>query len=208
MDKKRILKIAAMIVFYGSLWGAAEATLGYLLHFLPPTIAGMTMFPIAVFILIKAGKATGSRASLILVGLVAAGIKAVDLLIPGLMVFKTINPMISIVLESLVVVAVYPVLRGTSVWGRIVAGPGMSMGWRSGYIIYMLAQYLIAGNMTKFISTPYMSFEFIVLGGLAGGLIVSGVLLAEPRLKAFNWKFRPAYAAAALAAALCLQFIL
>ncbi|MBN2557287.1 MAG: hypothetical protein JXB33_00885 [Clostridia bacterium] len=208
MDKKRILRMAAMIVFYGSLWGAAEATLGYLMHFLPPAIAGMTMFPIAVFILIKAGKATGSRASLIAVGLVAAGIKAVDLLIPGMMVFKTINPMISIVLESLVVAAAYPVLRGTSVWGRILAGPGMSMGWRSGYIIYMLMQYLVAGSMTKFISTPYLSFEFIVLGGLAGGLIVSGVLMAEPRLRASGWKFRPAYAVAVLAAALCLQFLL
>ena len=59
MDKKKALKLAAQIVFFGALWGITEATLGFLLHFLPPTIAGIVMFPIAVLILVKAYKATG-----------------------------------------------------------------------------------------------------------------------------------------------------
>ena len=103
MNMKKLMKLAAQIIFYGAIWGLAEASMGYLLHFLPPLVAGLVMFPVAVYILMKAVRATGSRSVLLLVGMVAAGIKAVDFLLPGMSVFKTINPMISIMFGGLAV---------------------------------------------------------------------------------------------------------
>ena len=145
MDKKKILKLVSQIIFFGAIWGITEATLGYLLHFLPPTIAGIVMFPIAAFILIKAYKSTGSKAALIYIGFIAAGIKAVDFLLPGMIVFKTINPMISIVLEAMVVAVAYPMLSNLKAGWKISGGIAASLGWRTGYIIYMVIQYFITG---------------------------------------------------------------
>jgi len=206
MSIKKLMKLAAQIIFFGAIWGLAEATLGYLLHFLPPLVAGLVMFPVAVYILMKAYRTTGSRSSLVLVGLVAAGIKAVDFLLPGMSVFKTINPMISIMLESLVVAVAVPMLDNNRVAARISGSLGISIGWRMGYILYMVAQFLISGSMTKFISTPMLSVEFILLNGVLSAILVFGVLALEKRT-AFKTRFRPFYAPVMLAAALGIQLL-
>lgn len=204
---KKSFKLAAQIIFFGAIWGLAEATFGYLLHFLPPTAAGLVMFPVAVFILVKAYKSMGSRWALIFVGMVAAGIKAVDFLLPGMSVFKTINPMISIVFETLVVAVAYPMLTSAKQPARIVASFGVSVGWRLGYIIYMLAQFLVLGNMTKFISDPMLTLQFVLLNGVLSAILVYGVLLIEERTS-LNAKFRPIYAPVLLAAAVGIQLVI
>lgn len=206
MSMKKIMKLAAQIVFFGAVWGLAEASLGYLLHFLPPLVAGLVMFPIAVYILMKAFKATGSRSALVLVGLVAAGIKAVDFLLPGISVFKTINPMISIMFESLVVAVAVPMLDSKKHLAKISGSIGVSVGWRLGYILYMVAQFLVSGSMTKFISSPALTLEFVVLNGLLSAVLVYGVLLLEARTS-IKAKFRPIYAPVLLAAALGIQLL-
>jgi hypothetical protein len=206
MNIKKLMKLAAQIIFYGAIWGLAEASLGYLLHFLPPLVAGIVMFPIAVFILMRAFKATGSRSALILVGTVAAGIKAVNFLLPGISVFKTINPMISIMFESLVVAVAVPMLNSRKQLARITGSLGVSVGWRLGYILYMVAQFLISGSMTKFISSPALTLEFVVLNGVLSAILVYGVLFIEARTS-IKAKFRPLYAPILLAAALGVQLL-
>ncbi|MBN1622804.1 MAG: hypothetical protein JXN10_06960 [Clostridia bacterium] len=206
MNMKKLMKLAAQIIFYGAIWGLAEASLGYLLHFLPPLVAGIVMFPIAVFILMKAFRATGSRSALILVGTVAAGIKAVDFLLPGMSVFKTINPMISIMFESLVVAVAVPMLNSRKQLSKIAGSLGVSVGWRMGYILYMVAQFLISGSMTKFISSPALTLEFVVLNGLLSAILVYGVLLIEAKTS-IKAKFRPLYAPIMLAAAVGVQLL-
>jgi hypothetical protein len=37
------------IVLYASIWGLLEATLGWLLQFVPFPISGLVMFPLALF---------------------------------------------------------------------------------------------------------------------------------------------------------------
>jgi hypothetical protein len=206
MNMKKLMKLAAQIIFYGAIWGLAEASLGYLLHFLPPLVAGVVMFPIAVYILMKAFRATGSRSVLVLVGMVAAGIKAVDFLLPGMSVFKTINPMISIMFESLVVAVAVPMLSSKKQLAKITGSLGVSVGWRMGYILYMVAQFLISGSMTKFISSPALTLEFVLLNGVLSAILVYGVLLIEARTS-IKAKFRPLYAPILLAAAVGVQLL-
>lgn len=208
MDKRKALKTAAQIVFFGAIWGITEATLGFLLHFLPPTLAGIIMFPIAAFILVKAYKATGSRAALIFVGFIAAGIKAVDFLVPGVMSFKIINPMISIVMESLLVAAVYPLIAGKDWKERLAGGLAASVGWRTGYILYMAVQFLITGFVSKYIASPAEFLNFLLLNGILSGVLAFLVITAEPKLVLSRFRFRPAYALVALAFAVGLQILI
>ena len=208
MDKKKALKIAAQIVFFGAIWGITEATLGFLLHFLPPTIAGIVMFPIAAFILVKAYKSTGSRSALVFVGFIAAGIKAVDFLIPGVMSFKIINPMISIVMESLWVAVAYPLIKGTDWKKKLAGGLAASIGWRTGYVIYMAVQFLITGFVSKYLATAGEFINFVVINGILSGAIAFLVIAAEPKLVFSKLKFRPVYAVVALVLALGLQLII
>ncbi len=102
------------ILFFGALWGIIEATLGYVLQFLPPYVSGAVMFPIAAMILFVAFNQTRSASSLVLIGLVAASFKSVNFLMPGLLAVKTYNPMIAIVLQSMVVALVVGVMEQVS----------------------------------------------------------------------------------------------
>ena len=51
MKREAVTKIAVVSLFWGALWGIAEATLGYLAHLISliPGIAGFIMFPIGFY---------------------------------------------------------------------------------------------------------------------------------------------------------------
>jgi hypothetical protein len=166
-------KLWVQVLFFGSIWGILEATIGHVLHFIPATIAGSIMFPIASVILYKAYQKTESRFSLFYIGGVASAIKAVDFLLPQLSVFKTINPMISIVLEALVVVLVAQLLISKSPTKKYIALPIASITWRSLFISWMGLQYVTTGNLAPYIKTFGAGFEFVVISGLLSGLIAS-----------------------------------
>lgn len=206
MENKINLKLVSQIIFYGAVWGIIEATLGYLLHFLPPTLAGLVMFPIAAFVLLKAYRAMGKRSALIYVGLIAAAIKAVNFLIPGMMVFKVVNPMISIVMESLMVAAAYPLLSGNKVAKRVLGSIGSSIGWRAGYVLYMAVQFIITGFVSSYIVSAAAVINFVLLNGLVSGAFVYGIIYIDSKTIARSIKFRPVYAIFALVLALGLQF--
>mgnify|MGYP000846061580 FL=1 len=106
--RKAACERLSVILVFGSIWGIIEATLGYALHLLPALIAGSVMFPLVMFILLRARRATTNRIDIILIGFLAAMIKSVNLLMPALNIYKTINPMVAIILQSLVVFAVVP----------------------------------------------------------------------------------------------------
>ena len=160
------IKLFTTVLFFGSIWGILEATLGHVLHFIPTTIAGSIMFPIASYILYKTYQRTESKASLFYVGVIAAAIKSVDLLLPSLSVFKTINPMISILLESLVVVLVMSMLLNKKPQLSYTALPIASLAWRSVFIAYMGLQFVITGNLAPFIKSFEAMFMFVVVSGL------------------------------------------
>ncbi len=169
INKKQVIQI----LFYGSLWGILEATIGHVLHFIPATIAGSIMFPIAGIILYKAYQKTESRQSLFYIGVIAASIKSVDLLLPQLSIYKTINPMISILLEAFVVVLVVNLLISSSPQKKYIAFPIASIGWRAIFISWMGFQYVTTGNLAPYITSFAAGFEFVILVGLLSGAIAS-----------------------------------
>lgn len=210
MENKKI-KLLTLIIFYGALWGFLEATLGYALHWIPTFIAGTIMFPIASVILLRVYNKTNSKKALLYVGLVAAAIKSIDFLLPSFSVFKTINPMASIVLESLLVFAVVFLFTSQKVTNRIAAAQIASIGWRVGYVAYMGIQFLITGFVAASIASYANAFEFIIFSGVIGGLMVTGLIYLEQKVNYnFRTKFdsRPVFAAGLLIIAVVVTFML
>ena len=178
-------KIWVQILFYGSLWGLLEATLGYLLHFIPATIAGSIMFPIASVILYKAYKKTDSRFALIYVGIIAASIKSVGFVLPQPSIFKVINPMISILLEAMVVVLVVNLLVSPKLHKKAIALPIASIGWRALFISWMGFQYVTTGNLAPYIQSFSAGFEFVITVGLLSGVIATALVMLSDKI---TWK--------------------
>ena len=103
-------KKAIQIVYWGSLWGIAEATLGYVLHMAAiqlPGVPGFVMFPVAFYFMRKSYLASGKADAVFQVALVAALIKCCDFLITGNVPIRILNPALSILLEGLAVALVF-----------------------------------------------------------------------------------------------------
>ena len=105
-EKNNVLKTFLCVVFYGSVWGVLEATLGTLLH-LPffdkfGVFAASTaiMLPIAYFLMANCYKASGSKYAVFLMGILAASIKLTAAFVIGFRP-SVYNPAIYIVVESL-----------------------------------------------------------------------------------------------------------
>ncbi len=190
-------KLWTQIIFFGALWGLLEATVGHVLHFIPATIAGSIMFPIASAILIAAYLKTDSKKALFYIALLASAIKAVDFLLPALSVYKTINPMVSIVLEGVIVVAVIAVVSAKKPIQYLVALPVASIAWRTLFIGHMALQYVLTGNLAPYITDLSFALDFVLVQGLISGLFAIalsyGVILSLQQKLSFNIKPVVAY---------------
>ena len=99
--KARILKIVFAVLLFGGLWGLEEATLGTLLHmpFVHRTMfmsATTVLVPIAYMFMGACYKRTGTFRSVLYMGFLAAGIKAISCLIFSM----SFNPCYYILLEA------------------------------------------------------------------------------------------------------------
>jgi len=93
-------------LFWGAVWGLGEATLGHLLHLVRvPGLPGLVMFPFGVLVMGRALARSGSAAAVFATGVVAAGFKFLDLLLPGTDILAVINPARAILLEALAAAA-------------------------------------------------------------------------------------------------------
>ncbi|MCK5388607.1 MAG: hypothetical protein KAJ22_04915 [Candidatus Izimaplasma sp.] len=210
MENKKI-KLLTQIIFYGALWGFIEATLGYALHWIPTLIAGTIMFPIAAAILMRAYNKTNSKKALLYIGMVAASIKSIDLFLPSYSIFKTINPMVSIVLESLLVFAVVMLFTSEKVTNKIAAAQIASIGWRVGYVMFMTAQFIFTGFVAASISSIASFLQFVILSGAISGLMATALIYLDSSLTyKFKFKFdvKPVFAVGLLLIAAVATFIL
>jgi len=92
----------AAALFWGSVWGLGEATLGHLLHLARvPGLPGLVMVPFAVLVMGRAARSQ-SAAAVFLTGVMAAGFKFLDLFVPGTDLLAIANPVQAILLEALV----------------------------------------------------------------------------------------------------------
>lgn len=182
------LKTISTIIFFGAVWGIIEATIGYVLHFLPIYIAGTILFPIVSFILYKAYTITKSRSSLLAIGAIAACIKAINFFMPFGSPFKIINPMLSIVLESMMVLVVISLLSKDDVKSKATGFIVASIGWRAMYLLYGGIQFATTGFVSDYLVTFYAAIEFTVLFGLLSAAIALGIHYLDLKVTNTNKK--------------------
>jgi energy-converting hydrogenase Eha subunit C len=186
---------ATVILFYGALWGLLEATVGHVLHFIPATIAGSVMFPIAVVILINAYMTLQSKRDMMIIGAIAAAIKSVNFLLPALSIYKTINPMISILFEALLVVGVIALVTHQKETNKVIGFSVASIGWRALFVSYMGVQYVLTGNLAPYISDVALLINFLVVEGLISALFAYGLyhLVRVVLRERMTIKLKPVY---------------
>lgn len=170
-----------VLVLAGAFWGLLEATLGYVLHLVPTLVSGMIMFPIATLILSHVYTKTGKKVDLMGVAIIASLIKSVDLLLPALPPIKTINPMMAILFEGLLVMGLV-VLFEKGLGSRIMGALTASIGWRLLFLVYMAILPIIGGPSSKLLSSPASIIEFALIHGIAGSLPVV-IFTYVPKLK-------------------------
>ncbi len=213
MNREMIKKMTVISIFWGSLWGIAEATLGYLAHLILilPGIAGFIMFPIGFYFMTRAYRETGKAVTLFSTAAVAASIKLVDLFLPGLSPIKTINPAVCILMESLVIILLFKMVNVEKGSFRFREAFAASIGWRLGYLFYAFLLLVFSISREFFQMGVEHILRFLLLESIINAVIITAYLKAE---KTLNWNKKtslastgPAISFAALTAAILVKFI-
>lgn len=196
------LKTLFTVLFLGGLWGFLEATLGTLLHLdaFDSIIFASTavLLPIAYLIMGAAYKATGKSRTVLYVGLIAASIKAVCFFfVPA--VNKVVNPMVAIVLESLVAAVAFRVTAPSKLVSikSFVTFMVVSTVTRIAYVGYSMATavpfmsaYLVDGNVVWSKIIEYVvTMNAISFGYLAVYMGV-GMLTRLPKFSKISTKLQ------------------
>lgn len=199
------------IIFFGAIWGLIEATIGYALHLLPALVAGSIMFPIVVFILYHAYKSLGSRKAIFFVGLIAIMIKATNLFLPFLFPAKTINPMIAMVIQTLLVFAIIPLLDSKKLGVKVASIVMISVAWRLVMVGYYGVNYLITDFLDFRLKGFEPAFTYIVTEGIISGAFAVGLIFATNPIKALvkfdRSKINPIISTAVLVIAIVLTLV-
>lgn len=202
------------VVFFGSVWGILEASLGYVLHFLPTLLSGTVMFAIASFLLYRAYRRTQSKTALFTIGVIAAAIKALDFFLPAHPVYgyvKVINPMFCIVVEALVLAVLLPVLVQKKSLPSLAVLPGASILWRGMFIFYLIFQDAVFGTVSTQLSSVSSGFTFVVWQGLISGglaLVLYGINLGLEKALKTKIVVRPVLAALTFVAAVVITLFI
>jgi branched-subunit amino acid transport protein len=196
MDKKISISQSALaltmitaILAWGGLWGIFEATVGYLLHLLPISLGWLLWYPVACFFMMNVYRHTRRIEAVVMVGLLSALIKLLNLFLPG-RIDRVLNPAVSIVLEAITLAAVLWVYDHASTkWENPLLIKGiavltMNTGWRILYALYLLL--LVPGWMREIsiICSTQALITFFVAHNLSSCLILlGGWTLSKPILR-------------------------
>jgi hypothetical protein len=175
-------KNAYALLYWGALWGIAEATLGYVLHIAAaaiPGLPGFIMFPAAFFFMNKAYRIDDETKNILIVTGIAAMIKLSGLLVPGNLSILVLNPVLSILMEGLAVFLVMGWAKSNSLQARLVTGFTAGVLWRFIFLLYMLllAEFkLPAGLVTSGLS---VSMRFLFLESVINAILISAFLKTQ-----------------------------
>jgi hypothetical protein len=213
MNRDTLKQMAVISLFWGALWGIAEATVGYLAHLVIfiPGIAGFIMFPIGFYFMTRAYKDTGKPGILFSTAAVAASIKLVDLFLPNLSPIHTINPAIAILMESAVVFLVFKSINAKPLQFRFGEVLIASTAWRLGFLFYSAILFVTAISREFIQMGLGHILRFVLLESVINTLIIIAYLKAEKvlkRKKTWSLRIRPAAAAAVLAVAILVKLTL
>ncbi len=186
MKKKEIIKeMLTISLFWGSLWGIAEATLGYLVHLVTiiPGIAGFIMFPIGFYFMTRAYRESGKTISLFSTSAIAASIKLVDLFLPGPGMIVTINPALAILMEGVVLMVIYKALRENQRVFRFRESILAAAGWRAAFILYSFLLFVFSISTDFFNLGIANILRFFLLESLVNAAIIMAYLGGQKSFK-------------------------
>lgn len=166
------IKFISTIIFFGSIWGIMEASLGYVLHFLPVLISGSIMFPIASVILYRLYKVTDSSKAVFFASIVAMMFKSINLFMPNLMIWKAINPMIAILVEGFVLAFVFSFFFNKNKAVKLSTLALSSIAWRTIYIGFFIVEAAFFSVNLPLIASSSTIATFILINGAIGGATI------------------------------------
>lgn len=201
-----------LLLFWGSVWGICEASIGCTLHLASvalPGLPGALMFPIGFFCMVRVRKDTGKTIAPFYIATIAAAIKLVDFLLPGHVTIYVVNPALAIVMEGLAVSGVYAVFRSPKRVADYTRVLGMGILWRALFASYLFVISLYELPAALVTSGAVTLLRFVLLESFFNSLIIYAGLWLAPKFPAHKpWKIGPAAAATAFLTAVGLQVIL
>lgn len=202
-------KKAIQIVYWGSLWGIAEATLGYVLHMAAiqlPGLPGFVMFPVAFYFMRKGYLATGKADAVFQIAIVAALIKCCDFLIPGNIPIRIINPALSILLEGFAVALAFAYAERRKAAVGFASVFSMGVLWRAVFLFYLFLISLIDLPAALVTDGLPVSLRFLLLESCVNAVLMVAYLRIEKTAREVAVTPPVAYAALATAIMLTLAF--
>jgi hypothetical protein len=179
-NSDKFLRNISTIVFFSSLWGMVEATLGYLLHKINFSFGWCIWFPLAFYFMDKIYRKTGKAQYMLYGAFIASVIKLTNLFIE-VRVDKVINPSISIVLEAVALLAFYKILEKKHKKAGLVGIGVVNILWRGLYAIYILLM-----PKSFLMISPLRGLEplvrFMLLESIATTFIITLYIVVRERL--------------------------
>lgn len=188
-------------LLYGSMWGFAEATLGYLLHWILFPVSGMIMFPIGFYFMKRAEKENDESSSIFQVAVIAAIIKSINLFMPNPMIYKVLNPIFMILLQGSLV---YVFLR-KDVSININKIFTTSFVWRVVFIGILLFEFRSPSKIYYLNGGLFRLINFLVINSVINTGVIS--LIQRYALKK-QFKLNPNYGFLVFLLAITVQYIL
>lgn len=182
-------KNISAIIFWGAVWGLVEATLGYVLHLFSISIGWLFWFPLAFYFMNKVYKRTNSITSILFTSFVAASIKLVDFLLPT-RIDKIVNPAVSILLEGLIVFALFKVIEYKKDFFRFkyLETIAVSIGWRVLYVVYILLMPAAFFNISPLRAIdPFL--RFFILESIMNSFIIFAYIKIIERINERKVKY-------------------
>ena len=188
-------------LLYGSLWGFAEATLGYLLHWILFPISGMIMFPIGFYFMKRAEKENDQSSSIFQVAVIAAVIKSVNLFMPNPMIYKALNPIFMILLQGCLVF----VLLRKDVLVDIKRVFSAAFIWRIIFIGILLLEFKSPSNVYYLSGDASRLINFLFINPAINTVVIT--LMHKYAFK-IKFKLSPNYGFLVFLLAISIQFVL
>lgn len=176
MKNENLKKMILTAVLYGSLWGLAEAVLGYVLHMLPYGISGLVMFPIGFMLMNNAYRQIQKTSIVFYVGIVAAAIKLVDLFLPFVPTLRILNPAVCILAEAAMVAVLFKLFASAKRTDNLIGAVLASTAWRAFFVLFMVFLTLFSIPSGTLDGGWISIASFIVVEGLINAAIIFGYL--------------------------------
>lgn len=169
------------IVFWSSIWGIVEATMGYVLHKANFSFGWCIWFPLAFYFMDKIYKKTRKPQYMLYGSLITSAIKLTNIFIE-VRVDKVVNPAASIVLEAVALLVFYKLLEKSHNKAGIIGIAGVNILWRGLYVIYLLLmpKYFLAISPLRGLD-PF--FKFMLLESIVNTIIITTYITLNEKLK-------------------------